>query len=66
MREQGGYIKLLDAKNIAADKCTDRQAGILVREVFKFRETIGHEDWPCIISGGKHIDRHGALKTSRR
>lgn len=30
-----------------------RQAAILVREVTKFRKDIGHEDWPCIISGGK-------------
>jgi len=28
-----------------------RQAGILVREVAKFRKDIGHDDWPCVISG---------------
>ncbi|KAF7966069.1 hypothetical protein HWV62_40224 [Athelia sp. TMB] len=32
-----------------------RQAGILVREVVKFRDVIGHKDWPCIISGGSAI-----------
>ncbi|OJA10819.1 hypothetical protein AZE42_00265 [Rhizopogon vesiculosus] len=28
-----------------------RQAGILVREILSFRQTIKHDDWPCIIAG---------------
>ncbi|KAJ3737134.1 Endonuclease/exonuclease/phosphatase [Lentinula guzmanii] len=28
-----------------------RQAAILKREVVQFKHSIGHEDWPCIISG---------------
>lgn len=32
-----------------------RQAGILVREVLKFRKDSGYDDWPCIINGGKFI-----------
>ncbi|KAJ3844895.1 Endonuclease/exonuclease/phosphatase [Lentinula raphanica] len=28
-----------------------RQAAILKREVVQFKHSIGHDDWPCIISG---------------
>ncbi|KAJ3920688.1 Endonuclease/exonuclease/phosphatase [Lentinula edodes] len=28
-----------------------RQATILKREVVRFKQSIGHDDWPCIISG---------------
>jgi len=30
-----------------------RQAGILLREVIKFRDENGHTNWPCILAGGK-------------
>ena len=30
-----------------------RQAGILLREVSKFRDDIQHSDWPCVICGGQ-------------
>lgn len=28
-----------------------RQAGVLIREVVKFRKDAGHDDWPCVIGG---------------
>ncbi len=31
---------------------TNRQAGILRREVLKFREERGLQKWPCIVAGG--------------
>ncbi|KAF5374954.1 hypothetical protein D9758_000191 [Tetrapyrgos nigripes] len=31
-----------------------RQAGILKREVVKFRDTLNRGRWPCIISGGEY------------
>ncbi|KIM85320.1 hypothetical protein PILCRDRAFT_66690 [Piloderma croceum F 1598] len=33
------------------ERASSRQAGILVREVVKFRNDIGHDGWPCLISG---------------
>jgi hypothetical protein len=30
-----------------------RQAGILLREVVKYRENLGLSSWPCFLAGGK-------------
>ena len=30
-----------------------RQAGILLREVVKYRESLGLLSWPCFLAGGK-------------
>lgn len=41
--------------NERSAKLGHRQAGILVREVLNFRQTMKHDDWPCIIAGGKVV-----------
>ncbi|KAJ7631000.1 Endonuclease/exonuclease/phosphatase [Roridomyces roridus] len=53
---------LLALKNLSQDKqgvligtthlfWHPRQAGILIREILRFRSEIEREDWPCIIAG---------------
>jgi len=44
---------LFDVCSTTVVRYTLRQAGILLREVVKYRETSGLLSWPCFLAGGK-------------
>lgn len=35
------------------DFSVSRQSAIMLREAVKFRIELEHQNWPCILSGGK-------------
>lgn len=56
MSAQGGWgISLLVKTSSTA--CSIRQAGILLREVVKFRDKVSSDgnEWPCIVAGGELV-----------
>lgn len=46
-------VACLARQTIDEKAARPRQAGILLREVVKYREDLGLSSWPCFLAGGK-------------
>ena len=53
MNEPGKWFWLMWSTAVIRSAPTGRQAGILLREVVKYRESSGLLSWPCFLAGGK-------------
>lgn len=51
MNEPGKWFCLMCSTTVIRSAL--RQAGILLREVVKYRESSGLLSWPCFLAGGK-------------